>query len=363
MSHNQTYQELPFNELKFDPHNPRLPSNIKGNNDVEVIEWMLGDASLAELMLAIGTNGYFPGEPLLVTKDNETGYIVVEGNRRLASLKLLQNSVNVAKSKTKVEQVLQVSKYKPYNIPCILFEKREEIEKYLGFRHVTGIKEWSPLSKAKYLNSLLANPLEDYISNNEAAELAKQIGSKRPYVKRLLVAFRVYELIEENEFFQILDLNETSLHFTYLMDSLNRPQIRDYLGVDLDSDSPLDKLRESKLTNLENLMRWFFEKKTHSNKPTMNGESGTLAKFCDILNDEDAFKTFLEEEDLNSAYEKTLDPADSYRTSLSRAIKYLEDSMVQLLHIPRTLGTDEEKASTAMEIASKLKSDTISKRK
>jgi len=355
------YVELHFSSLKFDPGNPRLPSYIDGNNDIKVIEWMLGDASLAELMLAIGTNGYFPGEPLLVVEDASDGYLVIEGNRRLASLKLLHKQVEITKSKTKIEQVLNASKYSPSEIPCIVFRAREDIEKYLGFRHVTGIKEWSPLAKAKYLNGLLQNPLEDHISDSEAAELAKQIGSKRPYIKRLLVSFRVFQIIEENDFYQIPDLNETNLHFTYIMDSLNRPQIREFLGINLESDNPLKDLKASKSSNLENLMKWFFEKRSDTQKSVMNGESGTLAKFCEVLNDDNAFSFFETEGDLNSAYERTLDPADNYRTSVNRAIKYLEESITQLLHLPTAKATDLEKASKAVDFAKKLQADTSSK--
>ena len=108
-------------------------------------------------------------------------------------------------------------------------------------------------------------------------------------------------------------------------------------------------------------MRWFFEKRSDTKRPSMNGESGTLAKFCDVLNDETAFNVFVDEGDLNSAFERTLDPADNYRTSVNRAIKYLEESILQLLHLPNTSSTDFEKATKAVEFAKKLQADTSSK--
>jgi hypothetical protein len=40
-------------------------------------------------------------------------------------------------------------------LPCIIFDRKEQIMQYLGYRHVTGIKSWSVASKAKYLYSLL----------------------------------------------------------------------------------------------------------------------------------------------------------------------------------------------------------------
>ena len=80
--------ELDVGDLHLDPASPRLPRALHHSSDQEIIDWMLQDASLIELMLAIGTNGYFAGEPLLVTQENGRN-IVVEGNRRLSSLILL----------------------------------------------------------------------------------------------------------------------------------------------------------------------------------------------------------------------------------------------------------------------------------
>jgi hypothetical protein len=51
---------------------------------------MLEDESIIELMLAIGQHDFFVGEALLVVKNGD-GFTVVEGNRRLTSLKLLSN--------------------------------------------------------------------------------------------------------------------------------------------------------------------------------------------------------------------------------------------------------------------------------
>jgi hypothetical protein len=51
---------------------------------------LLEDESIIELMLAIGQHDFFVGEALLVVKNGD-GFTVVEGNRRLTSLKLLSN--------------------------------------------------------------------------------------------------------------------------------------------------------------------------------------------------------------------------------------------------------------------------------
>jgi hypothetical protein len=59
-------ETVPVEQLRFDPHNPRLPSMIDGTDERRVLEWMLAEGNIPELMASIGTSGYFPGEPLLV---------------------------------------------------------------------------------------------------------------------------------------------------------------------------------------------------------------------------------------------------------------------------------------------------------
>ena len=82
---------IPLDQLKLDVHNPRLPKlfSTEEKTQEEIINKFLADDNLIELMLAIRTEGFFIGEALLVVKDGDD-YIVIEGNRRLSSLKLLK---------------------------------------------------------------------------------------------------------------------------------------------------------------------------------------------------------------------------------------------------------------------------------
>ena len=82
-------QYIETGKLEFDPENPRFYRlNERAGSDDAVIEEMLDDESVQDLMLSIGEQDYFPGEPLLVVKKGKK-FVVVEGNRRLAAVKLL----------------------------------------------------------------------------------------------------------------------------------------------------------------------------------------------------------------------------------------------------------------------------------
>lgn len=95
-------QYIETGKLDFDPENPRFYRlNDRAGSDDAVIEEMLDDESVQDLMLSIGEQDYFPGEPLLVVKKGKK-FVVVEGNRRLAAVKLLNGDLKAPKKKKRV---------------------------------------------------------------------------------------------------------------------------------------------------------------------------------------------------------------------------------------------------------------------
>lgn len=314
----QKIEFIQLNKLKLDFGNPRLP--IQTSNENDILKWMLADASILELMLAIGENGFFIGEALLVIRENEN-FIVLEGNRRLTALKILNNPELATIHKRKIAQVLDETSERPVNIPCIVFQTRGEILKYLGYRHVTGIKSWGILAKAKYLTQLKKLSTETNFKL-QSRELAKQIGSRSDYVIRLITGYEIYNIIEDNNYYKILNLNETTFHFNYIADALRRENINLFIGVNLDSDNPLEKLNEK---NLNILIHWFFEKNTQ-NRSRVLGNSEDLTKLNQILGNEDATNKFLNGSSLDEAIDSLEFSSDRFSRELSFSLKKLENA-------------------------------------
>jgi hypothetical protein len=279
-------------QLKLDEQNPRIPKSIRESNPTEqqLIEYMLLNASLIELMLAIGQNGYFPGEQLLVVLDtNDDKYRVVEGNRRLSAVKLLNNPELATVQKSKVQQVIKETTERPTEIPCLIFDNEQEIHKYLGFKHITGIKEWRLLEKARYLYGLKETLFADKNIIQASREIAKMIGSRMDYVRRVLVGYEVYKVIEDdNNFYNIRDLSDKSFYFNYIVDSLNHTNIRNFIDVDFDSNQPIQNLSAE---NLSKWTHWLFEK-NDQNKTRLIGNSSNLNDLNAILGNKAALEAF-----------------------------------------------------------------------
>jgi len=146
--------EIEVSKLRLDPYNPRLPQRLHQADvsDREILNWMLDDASLVHLMASIASNGFFPGEPIVALQEEST-FIVVEGNRRLAAIKLLTNPSLASESPKTVFELSEKAKDYgtiPWKLPVYVVSKRDEVDNYIAFRHVTGIKSWPILSKARY---------------------------------------------------------------------------------------------------------------------------------------------------------------------------------------------------------------------
>lgn len=309
--------DISIDQLRLDPNNPRLPSRLNGADENEILRWMLQDASIFELMNSIGQQGYFSGEPLLVAKtESKDRYIVVEGNRRLAALKLLQHPGQVDIRQKTLQSIVEDAVHPVTPVPCIVYEAREDILDYLGFRHVTGIKSWGPLAKARYLQDL-SSKYADETEGKKYQLLAKSIGSRSDYVKRMLAGLNLYRIIAEEDYYDIQDLNERTLSFSLVTTALGHPGIVNFLGLERAQDLEQPNLNRK---HLRDLTRWMFEEKDGR---TRLGESRNFRKLNKVVASEIALEQFRNGYDLDEALIYTDGPSETFR-------KLLEDSRENL---------------------------------
>ena len=83
-------QSTKITRLRLDPENPRLATSVKRPTQQELIADLLEHEEVMDLVRDIARQGYFPNESLVAIRDG-ANTIVIEGNRRLAALKLLLN--------------------------------------------------------------------------------------------------------------------------------------------------------------------------------------------------------------------------------------------------------------------------------
>jgi hypothetical protein len=303
---------LRIEDLRFDSLNPRLPSRIEGGTREDVLGWMLDDSSILELMGSIGEQGYFEGEPLLVVPYAEGSadppYVVVEGNRRLAAVLLLLHPDWAPVRKASVAQVAKQAKHKPKKLPAVLFAKHDDIADYLGYRHVTGIKEWDPLAKAKYVRRLAAK-LNVTTPQARHRHLARQIGSQPDYVARLLAGLSVFEHASSREFYQLDGVQEEDINFSLLTTALSYRAIAKFIGA-----SPTDEASKPKDGPLKEFLDWTYRRGPTGK--TVLGESRNFKVLAKVVANPDALKALRVGRSLDDAALLTDEPLVNFRQLL-----------------------------------------------
>lgn len=320
----QEFKQINISNLKLDLLNPRLPKSKQGNDKDEksVIDFMLLEAATLELMMAIGENDFFAGEQLLVIEDKKDKgkYIVVEGNRRLTAVKLLSDPTLASVKKESLKKICAEANFKPTDIPCLVFDKKEDILKYLGFRHITGIKAWRLLEKARYLYELKESEFNGVAFLQACRDIAKMIGSSSSYIRRLLTGLELYKKVEDEGFYNIDGLNDTRFHLNYFVDALNKENIRNFIGVNFNIDIPLSKLNPD---NLKILTHWWFEKTEGQSR--VLGDSKGLKMLDKVIGSPVALKAFKDEGvTIEEAYDLSGEIDVLFRKEVEKALAAIE---------------------------------------
>lgn len=223
-------------DLLLDPKNPHLGRrNTEENLSQDKILEIMKDWTLDELAVSFIESSYWPQEAVIVVSEKLYGKeadVVVEGNRRLAALKLLHKAWKgeaisgkwdeLAKSASKAQRA------ELDEIAIIRKPNRAAVKSYLGFRHVTGIAEWNPAEKAEFIASLIDVDKLTY------DQVRKRIGSKTPTVRQNYIAYRVLLQMEEEG--EDIDLKRVEDRFSVLYLSLRTNGVQQYLQIDINAD-------------------------------------------------------------------------------------------------------------------------------
>lgn len=219
-----------LSEILLDPKNPRLArAHQNGKLTQEEVYDRMRDWSLEELATSFLESGFWVHEAVLCVAEEIDGnerLVVIEGNRRIAALKRLKRTYEGAERSTKWLALIEGVDTPPdlfTRIPYIKVEKRSDVDAFLGFRHVTGIKEWKPPEKAAFIAKLITERSLSY------RDVMRRIGSKTPVVERNYIAYCILTQMKEIEG---LEVDRVQDRFSVLFLSLRSPHVQKFLGVD-----------------------------------------------------------------------------------------------------------------------------------
>ncbi|MEN0015015.1 MAG: hypothetical protein AAGC46_16720, partial [Solirubrobacteraceae bacterium] len=123
---------------------------------------------LVTIATSIAARGLSPAENLFVIDDEASrNYIVLEGNRRLAAIRLLNNpDLAEGTDHARAFKRLATGTKPPTTADCSIFADREEADPWIVLRHTTGhrgagVQPWSTLAATRYALRVDGKPHDD----------------------------------------------------------------------------------------------------------------------------------------------------------------------------------------------------------
>jgi len=309
---------VPIDRLILDSQNPRLPSEIQGMDEPKIKEALKRYFFLEELAQSMAKNGYFDEEPLVgipeslpkkfekkdydELKSDEsydeflrsatTKFIIVEGNRRLCTAKLLLAG-EITAFRTIGAEVENDLK----ELPVIIYPKRRDVIAYLGARHIIGVKKWDAYAKARYI----ATMKDDY--GLTLKEIQQSVGDTNSSARKTYACYKLIEAIKSDR--EDYDVSKAKENFSYIMLATGQGPIKDFIGLPkqwekVDAETPVPK---EKLSNLFLLFSWLFGENKEKLKIIEESRDIT-GKLTAVLRDDSATDYLIHHRDLNEAYER-----------------------------------------------------------
>ena len=362
-------KNIGLKKLLPDKQNPRLSEFgiTEKSEETEILKILWDEMAVNELMYSIVSNGFWDYEPLIVM-ESDSGYVTIEGNRRLAAVKLMHDPGSIKVPQHIQEKIDEKLLSQTSELPVIIVENREQSWKFVGFKHVNGPAKWGSFAKAKYI----AETHNDY--GVALDTIAYQIGDTNNTAQKLYQGLMVLDQAEKAKVYRYDDIHANRIYFSHLYTGLQREGIREYLQIKDAKDESPTPVPESRLKELGQLLEWLYGSKRNNTQPLIKSQNPDLKYLDEVLQSKEAVLALHSGEPLSYAYE--LSRANdalfeenilTAKKSLQKARAYLttgfegEESLLRVAGSVAQLADDlyEEMEKVHKEVSSKKKKNRL----
>jgi hypothetical protein len=341
--------KVPTEFLDFDPANPRLVEvGIKNPTDAEIILALADTADLSEVVESVAANGYIDIEPV-IAQHVDGRWRVLEGNRRLAAIRILQTptlakGTGISVPKISVENLKTLKELTVYAV-----SSPKQAREYIGFKHINGPHKWDAIAKARFAADWYRNERDSGIT---IEKIARRLGDGHDTVVRLVNGMFILDQAEKAKIYDIKDRYPGKrFAFSHLYTALTRPGYREFLGLPEEwrADDPKpDPVPKKDLDNLRRVLLWLYGSKSDDVKPVITSQNPDLKYLSAVLASPRARTLMLLRNDLREAHAQVERKGARFEGALVNAKQEAEVAMSQII------GYDPED-STLLEIGRELR--------
>jgi hypothetical protein len=321
------YRKFKTRDLLLDSENPRIVELGLGHDpkQFDILKALWERMAVNEVAMSIAWNGYFEHEPLFVEENAGGQLIVIEGNRRLAAVKLLLDAD--LRKKVGATDLPDIDKIDPRRrvelseLPGLL-TTRKELWRYLGFKHVNGPSTWGAYAKAQYVSKVhneYGVPLE---------EIAQQIGDYNNTVERQFHGLMVIEQAERAKVFDRANVKrKKGFEFSHIYEGLSREGIQKFLGLTRESRTKKDPVPPNKMKRLGELLEWLYGNAAKNVEPRMRTQAKDLEVLSSVLVSREGVEALRNGLSLDLARDASLGDSQLLKLALNEGKSKLQDAV------------------------------------
>ena len=274
-------------------------------------------------------------EPLVVMGDpdaDDGGLIVLEGNRRLATLRLLREPALVSRiasaegTRIAVPEIDETVRESLDEVSVYPVGNRESAREFIGFKHINGPAKWDAYAKARFAAEWYQNGRDESIGLDQ---IANAIGDRHDTVKRMVSAIYVLDQARENGLFDIADRGTRKFNFSHLYTALSRSQYMDYLGLETGwarLDPKPNQVPTERHDELRRVLRWIYGSASDDERPVVQTQNPDIKRLGEVLANREGRHVLEQSGDLAQAHASIESVEWRFEEALLRARDSIRDA-------------------------------------
>jgi AAA15 family ATPase/GTPase len=327
-----TRETVHIDSLILDPNNYRfidrpeykeVPEDMVSDHRVQQrtlnFIWGRNKENIKDLITSFRENSFLDIEQIQVKIVGDK-YLVLEGNRRTATLKFFWEEYNLG---------MDIGNINPdifSQIPVVVIDREDPIQHLItmGLHHISGKKRWSAVNEAQLMNDLIE------IHGLPEGEVGKKLGISTYMLRRSRRTLYLINQFKESDYG---DQFKTDMYYIF-QSIVGSPILKEWIEWD-DNEYKATNLR-----NTERLFNWLSvtddenadddDEKADLDKKNLNTREQIINQYRqiktleEIINDENALKIMETSGDLTKAYTFSKAVGES---KLHNAIATIKDGM------------------------------------
>lgn len=223
-------QKVKIPDLFLDPENIRLQIEVKSSQGAIINDLFLNEDAM-QVLESIVTNGLFPDEVPVVIKE-DSRFVVMEGNRRVAALKVLARPEIVPAKEVDIKKLLKSAGHVVKEIEVVVAPNRNSVRQLLASKHTQNTRRpWRPLRQAYF-----------YKAELERGKTVQDLRDEYPGVNidKFLRQINIHKIAKSIQYDsdQVAKKvhNERSFPVSTIERLYEDKHVRDFLGFEFDKD-------------------------------------------------------------------------------------------------------------------------------